>query len=505
MNAPITQIKPNPKNPRVIKDANFEKLKRSIQEFPEMLEKRPLVCYTDTDGKLVVLGGNMRLKAAKDLGIQELPVILADDWTAEQKEQFIIRDNVSGGEWDWETLSDWEKSELAEWGVDVPSFETQEVLEAVEDDFDATPPEQPFTVLGDLYEIGEHRLLCGDSTDSDQVAKLMNGELADVGHNDPPYGMKKEKDGVLNDNLNFSDLLNFNREWIALQFSHLKENGSWYCWGIDEPLMDIYSEILKPYIAQQNATFRNLITWDKGHGQGQNSESFRMYPIADEKCLFAMMGVQGFNNNADNYFEGWDSVVNYLDSEKNKANFTIKDCKKLAGHSEKSGCHWFDKSQWMMPTKETYESWRNYCIEKNIDAFKKEYDELKKEYHELKKEYYSTRAYFDNTHDNMNNVWHFDRTKDRSDTGGHATPKPIALCERVVKSSCPENGLVVDFFLGSGSTMVAAHQLKRKCYGLELDPKYCDVIVKRMHKLDPSLPIKRNGQPFEITAEKQPQ
>jgi len=122
MNAPITQIKPNPKNPRVIKDANFEKLKRSIQEFPEMLEKRPLVCYTDTDGKLVVLGGNMRLKAAKDLGIQELPVILADDWTAEQKEQFIIRDNVSGGEWDWEALSDWEKSELSEWGVDVPEL-----------------------------------------------------------------------------------------------------------------------------------------------------------------------------------------------------------------------------------------------------------------------------------------------------------------------------------------------------------------------------------------------
>jgi ParB-like chromosome segregation protein Spo0J len=122
MKIDIKQIKPNPKNPRVIKDANFDKLKRSIQEFPEMLEKRPLVCYTDTDGKLVVLGGNMRLKAAKDLGIQELPVILADDWTAEQKEQFIIRDNVSGGEWDWEALTDWEKSELAEWGVDVPEL-----------------------------------------------------------------------------------------------------------------------------------------------------------------------------------------------------------------------------------------------------------------------------------------------------------------------------------------------------------------------------------------------
>ena len=77
----INQIKPNPKNPRTIKDERFDKLKKSIQDFPDMLNKRPLVCFTDTDGKFVVLGGNMRLKAAKDLGLKELPIILADEWT----------------------------------------------------------------------------------------------------------------------------------------------------------------------------------------------------------------------------------------------------------------------------------------------------------------------------------------------------------------------------------------------------------------------------------------
>jgi DNA modification methylase len=492
----ISDIKPNPNNPRVIKDDKFEKLVKSIKEFPKMLEIRPIVVNDD----MIVLGGNMRLKACKAAGLKEVPIIRASELTEDEQRQFIIKDNVSGGEWDWDMLAnEWDVEQLEAWGLDVPNFGETE-LEAVEDDFDATPPEEPITVLGDLYEIGEHRLLCGDSTDSDQVAKLMNGEKADLGHNDPPYGMKKEKEGVLNDNLNYSDLLNFNREWIALQFMHLKENASFYCWGIDEPLMDIYSEILKPYIAEQKATFRNLITWDKGHGQGQNSENTRSYAIADEKCLFVMCGVQGFNNNADNYFEGWDSIVNYLDEEKNKAKFTIKDCKRLAGHSEKSGCHWFDKSQWMMPTKETYDSWRNNCIENNINAFKKEYEELKKEYEELKKEYeelkkeyYSTRAYFNNVHDNFNNVWKFDRHIRQGTEGGHATPKPIPLCERAIKSSCPDGGLVLDFFLGSGSTMVASHQLNRKCYGMELDPKYCDVIVKRMIKLDPTLSVKRNG------------
>ena len=489
----LSKIKPNPNNPRIIKDDKFKKLVQSLQEFPEMMEKRPMVCVTDVDGSIYPLGGNMRLKALQELKFKEIPstyVMMADEWTEEKRREFVIKDNVGFGEWDWQQLAnDWDTEQLQDWGLDIPGFDA-EVIEAQEDDFEVPDEIKTDIVLGDLFEIGEHRLLCGDSTDSDAVAMLMDGKKADMAHNDPPYGMKKENEGVLNDNLNYDDLLDFNREWIALQFMHLKENGSWYCWGIDEPLMDIYSEILKPYIADQKATFRNLITWDKGNGQGQNSENTRSYAIADEKCLFVMMGVQGFNNNADNYFKGWDSIVIYLDNEKNKANFTIKDCKRLAGHSEKSGCHWFDKSQWMMPTKETYDSWRNYCIENNIDAFKKEYEELKKEY-------YSTRAYFNNIHDNFNNVWKFDRHLRQGDEGGHATPKPIPLCERAIKSSCPDDGLVLDVFLGSGSTMVAAHQLKRKCYGMELDPKYCQVIIDRMIKLDPTLEIKRNGQPYK--------
>jgi DNA modification methylase len=491
----INSIKTNPKNPRLIKDDKFKKLVKSIQEFPQMLELRPIV----VDENNIILGGNMRHKACIEAGLKEVYIVQAKDLTELQKDEFIVKDNVGFGEWDWDILAnEWDTDKLTDWGLDLPLDVSVQELEAEEDNYEIPNEITTDIVLGDLFEIGEHRLLCGDSTDSDQVAKLMNGHKADMAHNDPPYGMKKEKEGVLNDNLNYADLLDFNREWIALQFTHLKESGSFYCWGIDEPLMDIYSEILKPYIAEQKATFRNLITWDKGHGQGQNSENTRSYAIADEKCLFAMLGVQGFANDLSTWFEGFEKFRSYYEIETKKAGLNIS---KICDLTNSYAGHYFSRSQYAFPTKEHHQKIQYYCKENKVDAFKKEYEELKKEYEELKKEYeelkkeyYSTRAYFNNVHDNFNNVWKFERHLRNGSEGGHATPKPIPLCERAIKSSCPENGLVLDMFLGSGSTMVAAHQLKRKCYGMELDPKYCQVIIDRMKKLDPSLEIKRNGE-----------
>ena len=119
----LSEIKPNPNNPRLIKDDKFHKLVKSIQDFPKMLEIRPIVVNSD----MIVLGGNMRLKACKEAGLKEIPVIFADDLTEEQQREFIIKDNVGFGEWDWEMIAnEWDSEQLEEWGLDLPGFEQLE-------------------------------------------------------------------------------------------------------------------------------------------------------------------------------------------------------------------------------------------------------------------------------------------------------------------------------------------------------------------------------------------
>ena len=116
----ISEVKMNPNNPRIIKDEKFHKLVKSIQDFPKMLEIRPIVVNQD----MIVLGGNMRLKACKEAGLKEVPIVMANDLTEEEQRQFIIKDNVGFGEWDWEMLAnEWESEQLEEWGLDIPEFQ----------------------------------------------------------------------------------------------------------------------------------------------------------------------------------------------------------------------------------------------------------------------------------------------------------------------------------------------------------------------------------------------
>ena len=126
----LSQIKSNPNNPRICKDDKFKKLVQSISDFPEMMSKRPIVCVTDTDGRIYPLGGNMRLKALQELNYKEIPdewVVMADEWTEEKRNRFTISDNVGFGEWNWEDLANnWDADKLEEWGLDIPHFANEQ-------------------------------------------------------------------------------------------------------------------------------------------------------------------------------------------------------------------------------------------------------------------------------------------------------------------------------------------------------------------------------------------
>lgn len=206
-----------------------------------------------------------------------------------------------------------------------------------------------------------------------------------------------------------------------------------------------------------------------------------------------MCGVQGFSNNSDNYFEEYEPIRKYLEQEAKKANINAKNIKQICGVGMYS--HWFTKSQWDLMTEEHYKKIQNYCIENGINAFGVEFGEIKKQYDEIKKQWYEARAYFNNTHETyMTEVWDFETASEdeRKLTGGHATPKPISLCSRAIKTSSRENEIVLDVFGGSGSTLIACEQTNRICYMCELSEKYCDVIIKRWETLTGEKAVKIN-------------
>jgi DNA modification methylase len=457
---------------------NLQSIKKSLERVGQ---QKPIV----VDGDGVVIAGNGTLMAARDLGWDGLDVVRSDLIGADQV-AYAIADNRTAelATWDDDALAATLAGLQCDQTIDevVTGFSKEEIEELIggmspdvkEDEIPEVPAE-PITQPGDLIILGDHRLLCGDSTNADDVARLMDGEVASMVHADPPYGMGKEKDGIANDNLYREKLDAFQMAWWSAWRSSVADNGSAYVWGNAADLWRLW--YLGGLDDSERMTMRNEITWDKGFAQQFDKmdagvTSLRSYNVTTERCLFFMLGEQGFNNNADNYWDGWDSMLEYLRAERDKVGWPIAKFKRLAGHSETSGCHWFDRSQWMMPTAETYKSWQAAA---KGDAFKREHDDLKREF-------YATRAHFDNTHDNMTDVWDFPRVTG-ADRHGHATPKPVLLVSRAIKSSSEEGDCVVVPFAGTCPEVIACEQLDRRCHGMEISPAYCDVIVTRWESL----------------------
>lgn len=249
----VGQIEGLPPNPRLIKDEKFEALKKSLTDDPEMLDLRELIVYPnpDEEGTYVVIGGNMRYNAAKELGLSELPCkILPESTPVEKMRSFIIKDNIAYGEWDMDLLADdWDTEELADLGLDL-SEEWGDVSDLkneneYEDDLSAEDIEQvePVVRYGEIWKMGEHRLMCGDSTNADSMSMLMCGEKADMVFTDPPYGVSigdKNKmlngiqkarrccENIENDNIKTDDLYKILVKAMTNCRECCKENASYY-------------------------------------------------------------------------------------------------------------------------------------------------------------------------------------------------------------------------------------------------------------------------------------
>ena len=307
-------------------------------------------------------------------------------------------------------------------------------------------------------------LYLGDCLD---IAPKIAAASCDLLLADPPYGMGKENDGVMNDNLYGDKLDAFLMScWRACRPA-LKANASAYIWGNAESLWRLwYRGGLE---ASERLTMRNELVWNRGIN-GAPWDDGRMYQPATERALFFMLGEQGFNNNADNYWEGWEPIRSYLDGERKRSGLTTAQCNEICGKQNMTQSA-FTKGGFRLISKEDYEKLRDAC---NGDAFKREHDDLKRAF-------YATRAWFDNAHQNMTDVWHYGRVTG-AERHGHATPKPSAMMARCVKSSCPPSGTVLDPFMGTAPTAIACLRTGRNFIGIEKDPKHFATACSRLER-----------------------
>lgn len=357
----LDDLIPNPKNPRKAPDGAIKKLAESIKANPKFFEARPIL-LSDRLGYLMIIGGERRSEAARLLGMTEVPSILIPGLSEEQEDEIMIRDNTHSGVWDDAKLQSWTKDQLQSWNVDGVKW-PKEQLKTTEDEFEEKKIIQRCG-LGDIWQLGNHRLMCGDSTDVEQVAILMNGDKARMTLTDPPYRLMTEGGGILK---------------TANSMKQIHEN------KVDsfEPLkLKIYSDT-------------NIYTHNK--------------PLIKEYILLA---------------------------ERENLPYDLAIYKKPGLPNYKG--HLMTDIEYI-------------AIIGNQDP-KKGYD----------LEMYS-KVFFGG--------------KDSENELSYS--KPIKLCEKFICLYSDEGESVLDLFGGSGTTLIACEQLNRKCYMMELDPYYCDVIISR--------------------------
>ena len=397
----------NPRN----NDGAVDAVAESIKQFGF---KVPII----VDNDYVIVAGHTRLKAARLLGLDKVPCIVADDLTPEQIKAFRLADNKVGelAGWEIEKLG----KELSEIDMDMSAFgfdavEFEEFSEVCEDEIpDVDEEGDPITKLGDIWQLGRHRLMCGDSTSVESVAVLMDGALADMILTDPPYnvayeGRTKDKLAIMNDNMDDELFRAFLQDAFCAGDSALKKGGAFYIWHADS----------------QGFNFRyacKAVGWEVKQCLIWNKNALVLgrqdYQWKHEPCLY------GWKSGASHYFV------------KNRKLTTV--------------------------------------LNDGVDIDVMTSDELR----ELIREITEPSSVINENKPTRN--------------GEHPTMKPVGLLSRQIRNSSRIGEKVLDLFGGSGSTLVACEQLDRVCYMMELDPKYCDAIVKRWETLTGEKAVKIN-------------
>ena len=399
----VSDLKPLEKNPFKSKgDAQIKRIAKSIQEFERMMEIRKIVIDENDN----ILGGNKRYFALKKLGYKEIPdawIEKVEGLSEEQKKEFIVKDNAHwGSEWDYELLGEW-NVDLDAWGVgDVEFVDEKEVKE---DDYEIPDEIETDIVLGDLIEIGEHRLLCGDSTDSEQVSKLMNGDKVDMVFTSPPYNINSKMYETYKDNLKSNEYIDFNLK-VAKNIKQVLKGMLFWNISYNKNARWEFLEIANRIRKDIGFNFLELIVWNKKTA----------LPVVSKNMLTRK----------------YEDIFVYSNEDE-------------------------------------YTDIELYCVlgnQKDV-VFNKKTSKI------------------------LTNYWEIGTNK--TQLKNHLACFPVKVPGNAILLSTNETDKILDVFIGSGSTMVAAHQLNRKCYGMEIEPKYCQIIIDRMRNLDPNLVIKKNG------------
>lgn len=410
----LSDIKPYEKNPRK-NDNAVEYVANSIKEFGF---KVPIVI--DKDG--VIVAGHTRYKASKKLGLEKVPCIIADDLTDEQIKAYRLADNKVSekSEWDFDLLQD-ELSEILNIDMEMFDFDVEEKANEKTEVEEVEIPKKVEAVAkkGDIWQLGRHRLMCGDSTSIGDVEKLMNGVKADLLVTDPPYNVNYEgKAGKLeNDNMDNDSFKQFLRDAFTAADGVMKSGATFYIWHADSEGYNF-----RGACHDVGWKVRQCLVWVKNSLVLGRQD----YQWKHEPCLY-----------------GWKEGTHYWGG----------------GRKERTALTSFDIFELRDKSKSDLLKFiEDYCCNKE--------------------DYETTILYEQKPNRNAE----------------HPTMKPVKLLARGVKNSSKENDTVLDLFGGSGSTLIACEQLNRKCYMMELDPHYVDVIIARWEQFTGQKAIRLNNE-----------